>query len=228
MFDNSTGGGDACKAEEFVRKRSLSIAALLLVVVAGLLPAQIIGRRVAAQGMPTVVGGGIGIIQGFAVNDGSTGSTWRFGTTLGYLATIEKPTQSGILLGLEGMYATPSFAYESAPGSTNATGRIMQAALLLHSPNEYAFHGAYQLTLGGTGFSGFRDQTTGARLGPTSTDWDFSFTLGYGLGFGISSRTSIEVLQEVGWILHQQTGLAAGSGSYPRIALTKLAGTISF
>ena len=219
--------GSSCSSCSCSALRS-GLFALLLPLVAASTQAQIIGRRAAGPTTPTYIGGGIGILQGFSVNDGSTGSTWQFGTTMGYLATIERPTQSGILLGLEGMYAKPNLSYSSGLGSQDASGRIIQAAVLLHSPNEYSFHSAYQLTLGGTGFSNFREQTTGAKLGPSSTDWDFSFTLGYGLGFGISDKASLEVVQEFGWILHQQTGLAAGASSYPRISVTKLAGKIAF
>jgi len=126
------------------------------------------------------------------------------------------------------MVYTSSTGPGNGGGGCAATGTIMQIMGLVHSPNSYSFHGAYQLTVGATGFSNFRDQASNTQLGPTSTDFDFSFAIGYGLGFGLSSTTSIEVLQEIGTVLHQRTGLAAGSGNYPRMLGTRLTGKIAF
>jgi len=196
--------------------------------------AQISRRPIGGAAQPNWIGGGVVISQAFVLRDGVTNSDWAFDGGLGYTASFERPTQGGMTIGLEGTYATPSLVYTSSTGAVNctggcsATGTVMQIMGLVHSPNSYSFHPAYQLTVGATGFSNFRDQTSNSQIGPQSTDYDFSFAIGYGLGFGLSSTTSIEVLQEIGTVLHQRTGLAAGSGNYPRMLATKLVGKIAF
>lgn len=215
---------------------SMALAIVAHTAVAG---GQIM-RRQAATTAPNWIAGGVAIFQAFTLQDGTTQSEWRFDSGLGYTASFEHPTQSGLLMGIQGTYATPrviitTFPTVVTPGfppacasSCDATGTITQIMALVHSGNGYSFHPAYELTVGATGFSNFRDRTTGAKLGPPGTDYDFSFAIGYGLGFGLSSNVAIEAMQEIGTVLHQKTGLPAGTGNYPRIGVTRLGGKISF
>lgn len=183
---------------------------------------------------PNWISGGVVVSQAFALRDGVTNSDWAFDGGLGYTASFEHPTQGGMMIGVQGTYATPSMVYTSSTGAVNcaggcsATGTVMQLMGLIHSPNSYSFHGAYQLTVGATGFSNFKDQASNSQLGPKSADYDFSFAIGYGLGVGVSSTLAVEVLQEIGTVLHQRTGLAAGSGNYPRMLGTRLVGKLAF
>jgi hypothetical protein len=184
--------------------------------------------------VPNWIGGGVAISNAFTLRDGVTNSDWAVDGGLGYTASFEHPTQGGMTIGVQGTYATPSMIYTSSTGAVNcsggcsATGTVMQIMGLIHSPNSYSFHGVYQLTAGATGFSRFRDQSSNSQIGPKSTDYDFSFAIGYGLGVGVSSTLGIEVMQEIGTVLHQKTGLTAGSGNYPRMLATKLMGKIAF
>jgi hypothetical protein len=218
--------------------RTAAAVAWCLAAHASVSGAQILGgRRPAATAPPNWLGGGVAILQAFTLQDGTTGSEWRFDSGLGYTASFEHPTQSGIMVGLEGSYARPRMIYTQTTttpgfgsaciGGCDATGTITQIQALVHSGNGYSFHPVYQLTVGATGFSNFTD-ASGGRLGASSTDYDFSFAIGYGLGFGLSSKVAIEVVQELGTVLHQREGLAAGSGNYPRITATHLGGKISF
>lgn len=215
--------------------RGMIAAIAVLVTQAGLADAQIM-RRPQARRAPNWIGGGVAISQQFTLRDGITDSQWAFDGVLGYTAAFEHPTQSGIMIGVQGSYATPGLIYRAnrSAGSVNclagcdATGTVIQIMGLAHSANSYAFHGVYQLTVGATGFSNFRERSTGSQIGPKATDYDFSFALGYGLGFGLSSTAAIEIVQEIGTVLHQKTGLASGSGNYPRISATRLGGKIAF
>lgn len=176
------------------------------------------------------------MLQPYTLRDGVTDSEWRFDSSVGYTAMFEHPTQTGIMMGLQGVYATPSVVYTSntsagavnCVGGCDATATVMQLMALVHSANSYGFHGAYQLTIGATGYSSFRDRATNTQIGPTTTDYDFSFAVGYGLGFGLSPTTAIELVQEIGTVLHQRTGLPAGTGNYPRMYTTRLVGKLAF
>jgi hypothetical protein len=197
--------------------------------------AQILRRPAARTAPPNWIGGGVAIEQAFTLRDGITDSQWAFDGALGYTASFEHPTQSGIMVGLQGTYATPTMRYTSfgssggvnCPSSCTATSTVMQLMGLAHSANSYSLHGVYQLTVGATGFSNFRDSTS-SQIGPKVTDYDFSFAIGYGIGFGLSPTAMIEVVQEIGTVLHQRTGLAAGSGNYPRMTATRLGGKLAF
>jgi hypothetical protein len=219
--------------------RGFTLRSGLAVVIAltmqtGVAGAQIIRRPIGGPTAPNWIGGGVAISNAFILRDGVTNSDWAFDGGLGYTASFEHPTQGGMMIGVQGTYATPSMIYTSSTGAVNcaggcpATGTVMQIMGLIHSPNSYSFHGAYQLTVGATGFSSFRDQASNSQLGPKGTDYDFSFAIGYGLGVGVSSRIAVEVMQEIGTVLHQRTGLTAGSGNYPRMFATKLVGKIAF
>ena len=193
-------------------------------------------RRPVATTQPNWFGGGVSVFQSYSVVDGLTNATWRFDSGLGYTASFEHPTQNGIMLGFEGTYATPMLVYTggtasdavNCAGGCNAKGTVTQIMGLVHSVNGYAFHPVYQLTVGATGFSNFREQTTSAKIGPNATDYDFSFAIAYGIGFGLSSSSAVEVVQEIGTVLHQRTDLPAGSGNYPRIGVTRLTAKFAF
>jgi hypothetical protein len=215
--------------------KAVGIAVVVATIGVGESGAQILRRAPSRPTPPNWIGGGVSIMQPYTLRDGITNSQWSFDSDVGYTLTFEHPTASGILLGLQGVYGTPSLVYtSSSPGAVDcsggcdATATVMQIMGLAHSANSYGFHGAYQLTAGVTGFSSFKDRTTNTKIGPMATDYDFSIAVGYGLGFGISPTTSIELIQEIGTLLHQRTGLAAGTGNYPRMSATRLMGKLAF
>ena len=217
--------------------RSKTMIAILLCLVGSARHAegQLRPRPIAAT-LPNWFGGGVSVFQQYSLRDGVTNATWQFDAGLGYTASFEHPTQSGLTIGLQGTYATPGVLYSggastdavSCAGGCDATARVTQIMGLVHSGNSYSFHPVYQLTAGATGFSNFRQRTTNAAIGPTAPDYDFSFAVAYGLGFGLSSNAAVEVVQEIGTVLHQRTGLAAGSGNYPRMGVTRLTAKFAF
>jgi hypothetical protein len=99
---------------------------------------------------------------------------------------------------------------------------------LLRYGGGYGFHPVYELSAGVIGFSEFRSNDTQQVSISTSSDFDPKFGLGYGFGFGLSSKTAIEIVQEIGIVLHQRTGLSASESNYPRVYVTRLAGKFAF
>src|ERR1043165_1173676 len=87
-------------------------AASLLLTNAG--EAQII-RRPPERRVPNWLGASIGITQGFGIIDGSTSSTWDFGSGIDYAARIEHPTGAGDLaVGLQASFARLPLTYSSS------------------------------------------------------------------------------------------------------------------
>lgn len=191
--------------------------------------AQIIGRRPVVTRAPNWVGASVGLVQAFGMNDGSTSSSWDFGSGLEYAARFEHPIQSGSLaFGLQASYARLPLRYSSTTVNSDAKATVTQFQAVLRYGADYSFHPVYELTAGAIGFSKF--QTTGPTPTniSTSTDYDPKIAIGYGFGFGLSSRASIEIVQELGTVLHQRDGLSASASSYPRIYVTRLGGRVAF
>ena len=207
------------------RMVSLTAALLLLAATAG---AQII-RRPEVRRPPNWAGVSLGITQGFTVRDGATSSTWQFGSGMEYAARLERPTGSGAFhVGVQGSYASLPVAYTSPSFTGEAKARITQLMGLLRYGGGYGFHPVYELSGGVIGFSDFRSDDTQQVSISTSSDFDPKFSLGYGFGFGLSSKTAIEIVQEIGIVLHQRTGLSASESNYPRVYVTRLAGKFAF
>lgn len=207
---------------------------LLAVVAASALVAptaegQIIGRRSVTQSSPNWVGASIGLLQNFGIVDGSTGSTWDFGSGLEYAARFERPISSGQLaIGLQGSFARLPLTYSSSTFSGEAKASVKQFVGVIRYGGGYSFHPIYELAVGVIGFSGFRSTGTTEMSLSNSTDYDPKISIGYGFGFGLSPTATVSVIQELGTILHQRDGLAASESSYPRIYVTRIGGKIAF
>jgi hypothetical protein len=203
-------------------------AALLLAVAASVSGAQIVRRPVVVSHPVNWAGVSIGITQGYTVNDGTTNASWSFGSGIEYAGRFEHPTSSGISLGAQASYANMPLSYSGAACSCNAHATVTQFLGVVHYGQGYAFHPIYELTAGAIGFGNFRNDATSTRFAGASTDYDFKIGLGYGLGFGLSPSAAIEVVQELGTVLHQRDNLSGSSSSYPRLLVTRLGGKISF
>ena len=210
---------------QFFTRACLGVVATMLVVnTAG---GQIM-RRPTTPRVPNWGGVSVGFVQGYSIQDGSTGSDWDFGSGLEYAARLERPLASGISIGIQGVYSKMPLTYSSTTLSDDATARVTQLMGVLHYGRGYSFHPIYELAIGVIGYSDFRTTGAGETRLSNSTDWDPKFSIAYGFGFGLSSSASVEILQEFGTALHQREGLAGSSSSFPRIYVTRLGVKLSF
>jgi hypothetical protein len=206
---------------------------LLLATRAGIAEAQL-GRQ--SSPPQDWVAGGVTVNQGFTLRDGASESQWTFDSSLGYWASIEHPTQPGIVIGLQGSYARPTLLYttNTAPDALDcslgcaATGTVRQLMGLLKTGNSYGTHPVMEVSAGVTAFSHIAEQTTNTLLGPAKTDYDFSFALGFGLSYSMSTTSALEVIQEIGTIMHSTTDLPVGSRNYPRVGVTRIGARFAF
>jgi hypothetical protein len=189
--------------------------------------AQIV-RRPEIRRVPNWGGASVGLTQGYSIRDGSTGSTWAFGSGLEYAARFEHPTRSGIAVGLQASFASMPLSYGSSTFNGDATARVTQFMGILHYGGGYTFHPVYELAAGVVGFSNFRSNGTTPTPLSSSTDYDPKISIGYGFGFGISSTFKIELVQELGTIIHQRDGLSGSSSSFPRVYVTRIGGKVAF
>ena len=173
---------------------------------------------------------GIGLQQGWSVTDGATASRWDLGDSQTYFAGVEHAVAGGVTLGVRASTAHTSLRYVSTGAGvivTDADARVSQAIGVLHITSGRELHSVIELGAGATFYSGFKARGTGANLEPRKTDADFTFVLGYGIGYSFSRTFQIDVVQDLATALHQKTQLAAGDDSSARISVTRLVARIA-
>jgi hypothetical protein len=109
----------------------------------------------------------------------------------------------------------------------DADARISQALGVVHITSGRPLHSVIELGAGATFYSGFKQRGTGAALAPRSTDTDFTFVLGYGIGYAFTRNFQLDVVQDLATALHQKSGLAPGDDSSARISVTRLVARVA-
>ena len=214
-----------------MRRFSLALLTILVAMPVSGAAAQIIrGGRFGQREPQTWVSATYGWQEGWTVFDGTTGSRWDLGDTQLYGASIERAVSGGITVGVRAHTAEPSVRYVStgAATATAADMRVTQALGVVHVTTGRQLRSVFELGLGATIYSDFRERDTGARLGAESTDTDFAFAFVYGLGYSFSPNFQVDVVQDLGTSLHQGTNLAAGEDRSARIRTTRLVARYGF
>lgn len=206
-----------------MRRLPLAIVLLLSATEAG---AQIRRGGIVQPDPVAWVSGGAALTQPFTVVDGTTGSRWAFGDGTQYSVSLEKQLNEGATIGLRATTAKVPLSYRGSTvtGSavtTDADANVSQGFVTVHVASGRAFHSVFELSAGATVFSNFRARGTGDKLMPSSADTDFTFALGYGVGYNFSPRFAIDVVQDLTTVRHQSTGLGAGESSSNRIHGTR-------
>jgi hypothetical protein len=159
------------------------------------------------------VGLSIGYVDGTTVDDRNTGSVWQFGYTAQIRATLEKTVQRGVTVGAAAGFATAPLTYfpgtfgsgAGCLGSCDANANVTQVMAFVHGGEGLGFHFVYDLEGGVTEFSDFRVRSTDESL-PPSNEYDFSFGLGGGVGYGLSPTSSVYVGEMTDLVLHSSSG----------------------
>ena len=171
------------------------------------------GRRQSSSDPSYWVGLSIGYVEGMTTSDNKSDATWQFGYTSQIRATLEKALQPGVTLGISAGFSNPPLTYNGSgfdancPGSCHAHADVSQYLAFVNVGGRptYGFHGGFTLEGGVTQFSNFRDDITDARLATASSSYDFTFGVGGGPGYNLSS--SMDLYAVAGWdmILHPQS-----------------------
>jgi hypothetical protein len=206
-----------------VRRLLLVLLTLLASSNAG---AQIIRSRYQLRAPAAWVSLGAAVQQSWSVTDGATGSRWEFGNATPYEASLEKALSGGASFGVRGSTGEVPLRYVGPLVTTEADANVSQLFGTLRVASGREFHTVLEFSAGATVYSNFRARSDGATLGPDHADADFSFAIGYGLGYFFSPAFSIDVVQDVTTSLHQKTGLSAGDDSSVRIHGTRIVGRI--
>jgi hypothetical protein len=210
--------------------RRLFFALLVLMFASESLSAQIRRPRAYTTNDPDVwVSVGVGGFRGNGVNDGVTGSTWDFGnaTNIQYRASLEKAMDNGASFGIAGSYSRVPFTYsadltkplpagESGTRCLSCNAHLDMTTLVLgfHSGSGIGFHQVVELNGGVAMYRNLKQDAGGAKLAPSKGNIDPLFSLAYGFGYGLNTRTNIDfIFADYTFAIHERTGLANGTSN---------------
>jgi hypothetical protein len=214
-----------------VRRLTLVLLTFLVALPLGDVRAQIIrqppGPRL--RDPQNWASAGVGLQQGWTVTDGSTGSRWELGDSQTYFASVEHAVAGGVTVGVRASTARTSLRYTFTGTGlvADADARVSQAFGVLHITSGRELHSVIELGAGATFYSDFKERGTSTDLQPRATDTDFTFVLGYGIGYAFSRTFQLDVVQDLATALHQKTGLQAGDNSTARISVTRLVARVA-
>jgi hypothetical protein len=179
----------------------------------------------------------VGVMDLSAVHDGSTNSDWEFGNAVQYRISLEVPVQNQSTFGISGSFARVPLTYVPLDGigtvacsfSCDADATVTQLMATFHAGRgTIGFHQIIDLSLGATGYSGFRARSSGARLAPRQLDADLTGGIGYGFGYSFSPDMQITLVQEGFLSVHQRTGVAGGENTLGRQFVLRLGTRFGF
>lgn len=189
-------------------KRTLLVSFALVMAAAPLAQAQII-QPMRRQGPIAWASLGVGWAQTNPICDPDASACWNFGGAPQYRATLEYPLGPDMAAGIVATTARVPLYWAGngvAPNQCSgcdADANITQVFGSLRLGGGIGFHQVIDLVAGTTMFSNFRT-TDGAKLGPGKTVTDVSLGLGYGVGYGLTSRTQLVITQEWGLVVHKR------------------------
>jgi len=214
-----------------VRRFTLALLTTLVAMPLSGAHAQIIrGGRFGLRDPQYWVSATVGWQNGWTVFDGATSSRWDIGDSQLYGASVERAVASGVTVGVRANTAAPSVGFTSAnsPDVREADTRVTQALGVVHVSVGRDIRSVFELGLGTTIYSTFRERETDTQLGPLKTDADFAFVFVYGLGYSFSRNFHVDVVQDLGTSLHQKAGLTAGEDTSARITSTRIIARYGF
>jgi hypothetical protein len=225
-----------------LRARAAPIAMVLLVTIASSADAQIRGRPVADPDAGWWFSGGASAAVLNDINDGASGSTWRFGSDplLQLRGSLEKALDDATTIGVSAAFGrvdltvVPFVIPEGSPlanpasplpasclqGCTAET-EMWSAMVQFRSGGGDRFHTFFEANGGVTGFRNMRTRAGREAIGKSSMD--LSGTLGGGFGYTLSNGFAITVVQDFGIGFHSKSGLPEGVSRSWRIRNTRAA-----
>jgi hypothetical protein len=165
---------------------------------------------------------GAALQNGFTVHDGTTGSTWEFGDATQYTGSLERALSEGASFGIRGNIGRVPLTITKGTTSGDADALVSQVLATLYVTSGRTVHSVLEGDVGATIYSDFVPRAGSLAAVPSGADADFAFTFGYGIGYSLSPRMSVDVVRTIGTSMHQKTGLSAGDESSAHVGSTRL------
>jgi hypothetical protein len=188
--------------------RTALLALGLFLAAAGRVEGQIIdGRRMGFLDPAAWTSLSIGWLSQGSLCDGDSSACWDFGSAPQWRGSLEYALGRGASIGVVATLAKVPLIYNggligSSCVSCDADAKVTQYMGNFRMGGGTGFHQVIDVSAGMTVFSNFQS-TSGSRLGGKAVS-DFSFTVGYGFGYGLSQRTEVMLVQDYGLIIHKR------------------------
>ena len=172
------------------------------------------------------ISAGPAMFQSQSINDGRSNTVWQLGTAIQYRAAAELGFSGGTAVGLTATIANVPMTYYSSACQNGCDGDVTIRGLALgfHAgASETGLHQIIEASAGVVEFMDFDIDASDQVLGVIErSDVDFSFQIGYGIGFQISPRFQVGLVQDVGVIWHQKDDLPADASNVAQQRVTRL------
>ena len=218
--------------------RRIALTTILLVAIASEARAQIVRPAARVPEPKSWLSFSVGVMDLSDVHDGSTNTVWEFGNTVQYRISFEIPVQNQSTFGVSGSFARVPLTYvqgallgppSSCAPSCDADATVTQLLATFHAGRgAIGFHQIIDLSLGATGYSGFRARISGERLAPFQLDADLAGGIGYGFGYSFSPDMQITLVQEGFLSVHQRTNVAGNEDTIGRQFVLRLGTRFGF
>jgi hypothetical protein len=145
------------------------------------------------------------------VRDGSTSSSWDFGSGYPLRVTLERHIGSGATVGVAGSYVRMPLEYASSSNAActrcDAHATVATYGVVAHVGGGLGFYNAFELFIGAIQYGGFERDDDGTKLPPTSPNVDFAFSPSYGLGYGFARDWKGELAFNWMYTVHERKDL---------------------
>lgn len=206
------------------RRATLALAALALTGVA----AAALPRAAQAQyGAPRAPSAYTTLSVGYQdignVHEGGSNSDWLIGGFPVFRGSIEMPIQRNSQLGAVVSYARmPLTYYGTDCNACNADATLWQALGMFRIGGGRGLHQVIEITAGVSSVQDMRQRNAG-KIGPGSPVIAPTVALGYGIGYPLSPKMDLVLLQEYGLMFFKRGDALAGSNtSTPRTQVTRI------
>lgn len=187
--------------------RGFPLSVLLLTVMMRPLAAQVLDRPASSEPRAWI-SGSVGLFDLGTIDDGQSGSTWRFSDAAQFRGSFEYALGRGNAIGVSAAWARVPLRYVSFIGTgEDALATVTSFALTFHGGGGVGLHQVFEASVGALRYSEFTSEVDGERLPPLDADLDVTFMIGGGFGYSLGTRTQIVLVQDLGIVLHQGTDL---------------------
>jgi hypothetical protein len=209
-----------------------SLALLAPATAASAQPPPIPRQSVTAE--PSVwVSGTVGLLQAESILDGRTNASWDFASNaVQYRATLETAFSGGVTLGVQGSWApaVPTTVralglaerpvLEGCQPQCAASADMLGVAAIGRMGGGPGLHQVLEITAGVLQVRNLR-LDGGATL-PPERDTDLHGAVAYGIGYSLSRRAALTLVQEFGIVSHQRDFLPRDRNGITQQRATRL------
>jgi len=207
-------------------RRFVSGVPIFILAVAAPAAAQILERPASRREPRMWISAAAGVMDIAAIGDAE--SVWDFGTGFMYRASLERSLGRGSAIGVAaGRSRIPLRASSEMLDRVDAHATVTSLMATFRGGGGSGFHQIYVVQAGALRFTDIEaddDNTVIDRGGNT----DFAFSVGGGFGYGVNTRLSIGLVQELGLILHRGGGASGNSSNSAQQRITRIGANYGF